>query len=45
VDDPQEQAASDSESEQSMDSIEARDYADQNPESDDEGKDQPGEFT
>ncbi len=47
VDDPlaQEHAASNSESERSMDSIEARDYADQNNESDDEGKDPPGELT
>ena len=35
VDDPQERAASDSESDRSMDSIEARDFADQNPDLDD----------
>ncbi len=45
MDDPQEHTASNSESELSMDSIEARDYADQNPESDGGGKDPPGELT
>ncbi len=40
MDDPQERAASDSESDWSLDSIEARDFADQNPDLDD--PDSPG---
>ncbi len=40
MDDPQELAASDSESDQPMDSIEARDFADRNPDLDD--PDSPG---